>query len=82
MTSTTKPSLVRSLTSPPSTSSTPSTSLLQQQQEGMTWDKFVVATQKILFSGIRARDLGVTIAVLVIYAAAAAYTLQANLKKS
>ena len=48
----------------------------------MTWDKFVVATQKILFSGIRARDLGVTIAVLVIYAAAAAYTLQANLKKS
>jgi len=82
-----KPPLVRSFTSPSSTkaSSAPPASKLMSAKDdadGNTWDKFVAASQRILFSGIRARDLGVTIVVLLIYAIAASFTLQANLKKN
>ena len=82
-----KPPLVRSFTSPSSTkaSSAPPASKqmsAKDDADGITWDKFVAASQRILFSGIRARDLGVTIVVLLIYAVAASFTLQANLKKN
>ena len=82
-----KPPLVRSFTSPSSTkaSSAPPASKqmsAKDDADGITWEKFVAASQRILFSGIRARDLGVTIVVLLIYAIAASFTLQANLKKN
>jgi flagellar basal body L-ring protein FlgH len=85
----TKPQLTRSFTSPSSTKASSAPPSLKQTTttttsttEGFTWDSFVAASQRILFSGIRARDLGVTIVVLIIYAVAASFTLQANLKKN
>lgn len=85
----TKPPLTRSFTSPSSTKASSAPPSLKQTTttttsttEGFTWDSFVAASQRILFSGIRARDLGVTIVVLIIYAVAASFTLQANLKKN